>query len=875
MRGFMGKPNGKKPTKSTGKKILYIGLAIGLLFFIFSSYIAYRYIGETKKQRLAYLKQTVQIARNSIEPVISEYRSQTLTRETAINNVRNIIRRMVYEDSSGHNYIFMSNYDGTMLVHPFDPQKEMSSAQQNNEYDIYRLLSQAAQSEAGEGYVSYNYKKPGGEALEKKVSFVMGIPELDCYIGTGKYMSDLYKSQYIYITAITVLTLVLLTLLFLLVRSSTKEIRSQNMLLKKAEQELSEILNNTFQFIGTLTPEGILTRANRTALDFIGQDAQSVIGLPFWETPWWKDDEMKERLKKAVHECTQGKFCRFEVTHTNEMDEKYSADFSLSPICDENGKVLFLLAEGRDITDLLMTKQELIDAKELSDNLISSLPGIFFLYKWENGRFFLKQWNEEYHEKMLGYSKEELLNVPIDFFINDEDLSTLNTAISKALTEKKSIVSEMEIASKDGRSVPFWMMARSFKQGNNQYLVGTGIDLTEQREAEQEKDLMEKMLHQTQKLEALGTLAGGIAHDFNNILTAILGYAELVLMDMPPESPSYDMQEQIVHGAMRARDLIKQILLFSRQSEQEMKPVRPELIIRDALKLLRPSIPATIEIRQNIAENQGTILADGTQLHQIIMNLCTNSYHAMRESGGLIEVSLSVKDIPAEKMQQTEISLAPGTYFFLEVKDTGQGMTEETLEKVFNPYFTTKEKGKGTGLGLSVVHGIVKNIGGEIQIESTLGEGTQIHIYFPKLETPGPMAGALQKGALKQGDERILLVDDESAVLNATRLSLENLGYQVTALSDSRAALETFRTSHKDFDMVITDMTMPGMTGFELAGEIQDIVPDLPVVLCTGYSELLTKEKALENGIRKVLMKPVLREILATTIREIFDSQQQ
>ncbi len=381
------------------------------------------------------------------------------------------------------------------------------------------------------------------------------------------------------------------------------------------------------------------------------------------------------------------------------------------------------------------------------------------------------------------------------------------------------------------------------------------------------------MLHQAQKMEAVGTLAGGIAHDFNNILGAILGYAELIKTSLSSADPTMRMQDQIITAALRARDLVKQILLFSRQSEQETKPLQPELIIKEALKLLRSTLPTTIEIKQDIPNGLGTILADPTQIHQIVMNLCTNAYHAMRETGGVIGVSLSEKKISNLEFLFPGFNLKTGSYLFLEISDTGHGMDKAVLEKVFDPYFTTKRVGEGTGLGLSVVHGIVKSCGGEIRIYSEPGQGTNIHIYFPKFETDDQDTSDSGEVILQAGTERILLVDDEPTILEIQQMSIEMLGYKVTAIDDSRKALEEISRNPDNYDLVITDMTMPHMTGFELAKQIFKRVPGMPIVLSTGYSELITKKKAEMAGIKAFIMKPVLREDLSKTIREALDGR--
>ena len=380
----------------------------------------------------------------------------------------------------------------------------------------------------------------------------------------------------------------------------------------------------------------------------------------------------------------------------------------------------------------------------------------------------------------------------------------------------------------------------------------------------------ERQLQQVLKIQAIGTLAGGIAHDFNNILFPIVGYTELTMDEVPDDSVAHNNLEEVLKAAHRAKDLVQQILTFSRQSGLERKPVKVHLIIKEALKLLRASIPASIEIINNIDDDCHPVMGDATQIHQVIMNLCTNAYQAMQDKGGTLEVNLSEVDVGYEETVK-KIGMQPGKHLQLLVRDEGCGMDAVVLDRIFEPYYTTKEQGKGTGLGLSVIHGIVKNHRGDISVTSSLGKGTTFKVYLPITED-ADMANELEpsNGAAK-GNERILLIDDEEQIVSMEQKMLENLGYEVTARTDSTEALKEFSLQPQNFDLVITDMTMPQMTGDELAQKLLDIKPDIPVILCTGFNEDITEEKALAMGIQKFVMKPVIKNDLATTIRTVLD----
>ena len=396
-------------------------------------------------------------------------------------------------------------------------------------------------------------------------------------------------------------------------------------------------------------------------------------------------------------------------------------------------------------------------------------------------------------------------------------------------------------------------------------------DVTESKIAEEEKTKLQSQLQQVQKMESIGTLAGGIAHEFNNILGIIVGNAELAMDDIPEWNPARQNLQEIYTASLRARDVIKQILTFSRQTPQEIKPVRIIPIIKESLKFLRSSIPTTIEIHQNISSESETVRANPTQINQVLINLCTNAIHAMGEKGGVLEVSLENIVLDAASASHYH-DLSPGKYFKLTVNDTGHGIEPKNLKRIFDPYFTTKRVGEGSGMGLSVVHGIVKSHGGAISINSEPGKGTIFDVLLPCIED-GPELEVEIAVEIPGGNERMLFVDDEKAMVDAIQPMIERLGYKVTARTSSIEGLEAFRENPDRFDLVITDFTMPDMTGMELAKALLKIRSDIPIILCTGYSEHINEDKAKANGVRAFLMKPVVLSEIANTIRKVLDDK--
>ncbi|MCI0470295.1 MAG: response regulator, partial [Candidatus Aminicenantes bacterium] len=375
------------------------------------------------------------------------------------------------------------------------------------------------------------------------------------------------------------------------------------------------------------------------------------------------------------------------------------------------------------------------------------------------------------------------------------------------------------------------------------------------------------------KMEAIGTLAGGIAHDFNNILSAIIGFTELAMLKTPEDSNIRSHLKQVLSASNRAKETIKQILAFSRKGDKEQRPIFLNEVVNEALKLLRSTLPSTIEIRANVDKTKNPVLANSIQIHQLLMNLCTNAAYAMREKGGILEITLREIDFDPAAINRRD--LQPGLYNQLSIADTGHGMTSEVRNRIFEPYFTTREHGEGTGMGLAVVHGIVKSHRGEIVVYSEPGKGTMFDIYFPITSLEKNSDPVIDKQApVQHGTERILLVDDEYLLAESGKELLENLGYQVVNRTSSIEALEAFRSHPDNFDLVVTDQTMPNMTGVQLTLELKKIRPDIPIILCTGFSEKVNEKNFLAKGISSFLMKPLISDDLARVVRHVLDRKQ-
>ncbi len=470
--------------------------------------------------------------------------------------------------------------------------------------------------------------------------------------------------------------------------------------------------------------------------------------------------------------------------------------------------------------------------------------------------------------KRLGYEKEELLNMTPEDIDTPEYAIMVEDRISEIIS-KKQLSFETAHRCKNGKIIYVELNNRLIDYRGKTAILSTARDITERKEAEKEKEKLYAQLLQIQKMEALGLLAGGIAHDFNNILSGIIGYSELALYDIKPDNPVRIYIEKVIKASNRAKELAKQILTFGRREFEGKKDIKPSAIVREALTFMRSTLPTTIEIKDNIS-SKNSIKADPSQIYQILLNLCTNAGHAMRDNGGILEVSLTDTEIFPKDIAPYS-ALKAGKYIKLSVKDTGHGMEPEVLERIFEPFFTTKKRGEGTGMGLSVVHGIIKNHEGDISVSSEPGKGTIFNILLPVSEQTATGKEEVSSCPVK-GKGNILIVDDEKDIVEITENMLIKLGYSVTATTSSMKALQIFKSRPSDFDLIITDLTMPEITGVNLAREIFKINQTTPVIVCTGLMDAMPSCKEDKCCIKEVIDKPVSIKKLSETIKNVLET---
>jgi two-component system cell cycle sensor histidine kinase/response regulator CckA len=646
----------------------------------------------------------------------------------------------------------------------------------------------------------------------------------------------------------------------------------------------------------TISAEGKLTDVNTATERFTGFSRDELIGTDF--SDYFTDPEKARAGYQQVFR--DGSVKDYELELRDKNGPAAVVLYNASVYRDESGKVMGIFAAARDVTGLKEAERQLREFNETLEKRVAERSAELMAAN----RQLLREIEEHAVTTTSLRDSETRLRMVIEsspigiFVIKEGKYSFANQALMTifGLADKSDIVrkapetpfgdvsgrqfsvilkqclgrsetlnvNEFKVLTRDQRERHLNIWLQPIELSGFSVVMGFVIDVSDEIE-------LRKHLNQAQKMEALRSLAGGIAHDFNNVLFGITGYTELALSETSIEPRLKKQLEHILGAAGRASELVKQILTFSRGREQEKQPLIMSPIVKESLNFLRASITQNIEIRRDVRANLQCVNADPTQIHQIIMNLATNAYHSMKDTGGVLDVSLEQVELTPDFVR-TRPGIVPGTYQKLRVSDTGHGMNPETLERIFDPYFTTKEPGQGTGLGLSVVDSIVRDHGGAITVDSIAGVGTTFEVYFPIINAKKMSCEEPEQFA-PLGKGQILFVDDETMVTDATRFNLESLGYNVQTENDPVRALAKFEVQPYAFDLVITDMSMPKMTGLELSGRINRIRKDIPIVLITGLADLVEDINLSEYGIRELVMKPVKKAVLGQTLSNILIKQ--
>lgn len=609
-----------------------------------------------------------------------------------------------------------------------------------------------------------------------------------------------------------------------------------------------------------LAQDGRILYANQKACDSLDYSQAELLRMSIfdidpladrekWSAIWQKLCEDGSNTMESQHRRRDGTVFPIEVTVT---------------LIEFEGR-RYSMALAKDITE----RKRLYESLRIAQFIFDKAPLGIFLIK-DGGHFTDVN---EHACRYLGYTKEKLCRMNV--LDIDRGLSPQETEQVWLRQQQKEVIDTFETIHRreDGSDIPVEISGIAMEFNDITYSVSFVKDISERKEAEKHRLKMETQMREAQKMESLGILAGGIAHDFNNILAAVLGYAELAQLVCPAGSNLKSYVSEISKAGHRARELVQQILLFSRQGHSEKEPMDVSRVLDEALRLIKATLPANIEIHRNISPNLAPAFANETQIHQIVMNLCTNAYHAMKTTGGMLDVNLTAVDI-WEQDAKSYPGMHPGSYLKLSIGDNGCGIPPHVIDRIFEPYFTTKPIGEGTGLGLSTVHGIIKDHGGCIKVYSEMGIGTTFHVFLPAAFTAAETASQ-QAEPLPMGNECILLVDDEKTLIDLGQDLLQRLGYWVETRASSIDAIEAFRSNSRKYDLVISDMTMPKLTGDEMARQMKAIRPDIPIILCSGFSDRIHAQTMEAIGINALLMKPVVYADLAHTVRQTLDTGRQ
>lgn len=646
--------------------------------------------------------------------------------------------------------------------------------------------------------------------------------------------------------------------------------------LRFSEEKYRALFENAVEGIFQTTPEGKILSVNPAMARLFGYDSPAAfMQRVFNIVQVYAYPDARLSFQRELEE--KGTVSKYEIPCVRRDGQEILLAVNARAIKDQNGRTVRYDGFYEDITEQKKMAESFQQSEERYRMIVENMHDVIWVMDFN----FRYKYRSPSSIGLTGYTPEEIMAMSPDKQIVPESYALVEKILAEELAKefsgkpidpRRSRTMELQVYHKNGGTI--WIeVTASFgrdENGKPVELLLAARDITERKKMQKEKDHLQKQLIQSQKMEAIGTLAGGIAHDFNNILASMMGFTEMAAKESR-KNVRRGYLDQVLQASERAKNLVNQILAFSRQREQEAKPVDIRLILKEALTLLRATLPATIDIKQKIMPEEAAVLADPTQIHQIVMNLCTNAAQAMSKSGGLLEVNLSGVSINA-----TGAALHPdlrvGRYLKLSVQDTGCGIDPAIRDRIFDPFFSTKKAKEGTGLGLSVVYGIVKSCSGAIDVQSVVGQGATFTVYLPHIVLEKQIHAEQQEDVDLEGEESILFVDDEEMLVNMAKNFFQPLGYRITATTSSQEALQLFQQDPKRFDLVITDMTMPLITGTELARALLNIRPELPIILCTGYSDTPSMNEAKKLKIREFVLKPLFLKDLGSRVRRILDS---
>jgi two-component system cell cycle sensor histidine kinase/response regulator CckA len=656
-----------------------------------------------------------------------------------------------------------------------------------------------------------------------------------------------------------ILRSVMFVMIFFIVSTLKEHLDKSRQKLKKSEEKYRILAENSYACV-YVVQNGVFRYINSNAASFFGFHAAELIGSRGENLVVPEDREAAKRHAVEMLRGTRTTPYEFRIM-TKDGHVRWIMETVSSAVFEGWPAVI---GNAMDVTEMRDVREKLEELRKLESSILEAIPHAVLGLQDRRVVFA-----NSAVEKVFGWKAEELIGRETYVLYNsDEDYKDIGMRVYNLLDQQRTCELELSCRHREDREIICRFTAAVIGEAlSERRIVATYEDITDRKRMEREKKSLEKQLIHVHKMEAVGTLAGGISHDFNNILGVILGYTELAYNELL-ETKRKKYLDHVITAADRAKSLVEQILAFSRQGEQDLKPIAVATLVKETAQMLRASIPSTIDIQVKVTSETTTVRANASHIHQLVMNLCTNAAHAMRGMGGVLSVELENVYVNQGRV----LDLVTGSYVRLSVRDTGSGIEASLINRIFDPFFTTKKTGEGTGLGLSVVYGIVKTYGGGVTVESAIGEGTLFQVYLPSTANMPPKEEN-DPVPIPRGKEHILLVDDEKELVDIGEKMLKSLGYAVSKGSNADEALDLFRKNPLRYDLLITDMTMPGKTGLALAAEIRAIRPSLPIALCTGCSEWVREEEIKSLGLGEVAMKPLSRSDLAFLVRRTLDKQ--
>ncbi len=917
----------KKNVFSAAFKII-VPLYTTYILFILSVFLVF--VPMMKKNMMAQKKNMIQELTDSTWSLLSEYNQRVKLGELTIYDAKqqaiDQIRILRY-GPEGKDYFWIINMQNRVIMHPYVPDLEgmdQTYVKDSSGKQLWVAMVDKVK-EQGSGYIEYRWQwKDNPEQIVPKISFVKGFTPWDWVIGTGIYIEDIHQEigliiqEFVKIFAGILAIVILMS--FYIVWQAVK-IEGKRSLAEKAKQfeelrlkkllELSQMSDATMNTLtGFALEEAIqLTQSDVGYLAFLNED-ETQLTMHTWSNQAMKKNELAD--KKLIFQVEEtgiwgDAIRRREAVIINNYENYKSLKkkgypkghikiFRVMniPIFD-SGKIVALAGVGnklsnynesdvRQLTLMMDGMWRIIQKKNSEDDLRRSEERYRLLADNATDTIWILQLSDfsfSYMspsvKQLLGYTPEDCFELKFGQLMTKESVKEISDVISEGVGRDDEIgidakqyrLLELELIKKSGLKI--WTeVTASFlrdKNGKPDRILGVTRNITERRQ-------LEKKLLQAHKMEAIGTLAGGIAHDFNNILSSVLGFTDLVKIQIKGNEEATKNLDQVLAAGIRARDLVKHILTFSRRADVQMDLIEITPLIKECLKFLRASIPRNIEIKKYFDVKKSIILADPTQIHQVLMNLFTNAAYAMKDTAGVLEVRMESIDIQSGEIIQTK-ELKQGRYLQLTISDTGCGIPKEVIPRIFEPFFTTKGRAEGTGMGLSTAYGIIKEMDGTITVYSEPGIGTTFQVMLPEHEGEPDTGKASVDSPLKKGNGRILIVDDEPSIISFTSQVLLSLGYEVVSTTESPEALKKFKLNPNGFDLVLTDLEMPQISGLELVKQVKEIRSDIPIVLCTGFSDGLTDEKIQTLGISDMVMKPMIASELAQVVANLLDDKRR